>query len=126
MAPAAPEPAPPGRREFEFFFFERGRGELSFPVSVSVFRCSSFSPTLSSYLTSERGRVAVLARDRLARRLAVVHRARELGPDDRRLGDDALDGDELAEQRRGEVARGHAGGAEVAREAEAEAGARVD
>ena len=81
----------------------------------------SFLFSLSSLFTSERRRVAVLARDRLPRRLAVVHRPRQLGPHQRRLGHDPLDGDEPAEQRRRQVPRADARGAEVAREAEAEA-----
>ena len=78
-----------------------------------------------SSLTSERRRVAVLARDRLARRLAVVHRASELRAHERRLGHDPLDGDEPPEQGRSQVAGADSGRAEVAREAQAEACARV-
>ena len=115
-----------------FFFWGGGKQKVSF-FSRSfglLFSSDSLSLSLSnslplSSLTSERRRVAVLARDRLPGRLAVVHRPRELGPHQRRLGHDALDGDEAAEQRRREVARADARRAEVAGEAEAEAGARV-
>jgi hypothetical protein len=54
-----------------------------------------------------------------------VHRARELGPDQRRLGHDALDGDEPPQEARGQVSRADARRAEVAGEAQAEAGPGV-
>ncbi len=54
-----------------------------------------------------------------------MHGPREFGTDQRRLGHDPLDRDELPQERRREVARADARGAEVSREAEAEAGARV-